>query len=81
MAMIAGLLLFALFKVIKNKKFILVISLLVLMVSLILPFVVKAPQEIDEPGKNELYCSAKKYYYRIYLAKLDDKCGRRQLNI
>jgi len=50
-AMIAGLLLFALFKVIKNKKFILVISLLVLMVSLILPFVVKAPQEIDEPGK------------------------------
>ena len=49
-AIIAGLLLFALFKIVKNKKVILSISLLVLIVSLILPFVIKAPQKIDEPG-------------------------------
>lgn len=49
-AIIAGVLLFILFKIIKNKKFILIISLLVLLVSLALPFIVKAPQIIDEPG-------------------------------
>jgi putative inorganic carbon (hco3(-)) transporter len=49
-AIIVGLLLFTLFKVVKNKKFILIISLLILLVSLIFPFVIKAPQIIDEPG-------------------------------
>jgi len=50
-AIIAGLSLFALFKIIKNKKFILATSILVLLISLVLPLVIKAPQEIDEPGK------------------------------
>jgi O-antigen ligase len=49
-AIIVGLLLFVLFKIVKNKKFILIISLGVLTISLILPWVIKAPQEIDEPG-------------------------------
>ena len=49
-AIIAGLLLLFLFKITKNKKFILIISLLIVFVSLVLPFIVKAPQEIDEPG-------------------------------
>jgi len=49
-AIIAGLLLFALFKIVKNKKFILVTSILVLLISLVLPLVIKAPQEIDGPG-------------------------------
>lgn len=49
-AIIAGLLLFVLFKIIKNKKFILVISLLIIVIAFILPFIVKAPKEIDEPG-------------------------------
>lgn len=47
---IAGLILLGLFKVIKNKKFILIISLMVLIISLIFPFIIKAPQQIDEPG-------------------------------
>ncbi len=49
-AIIAGLLLFVLFKIVKNKKFILGISLLIVIIACILPFIVKAPQEIDEPG-------------------------------
>jgi len=49
-AIIAGLLLFILFKIIKNKKFILVISFLILLISLILPLAIKAPEQIDEPG-------------------------------
>ncbi len=49
-AIIAGLILFILFKIIKNKKLILIISLLIVLISLLLPFVVKAPQQIDEPG-------------------------------
>ncbi len=49
-AIIMGLLLLIAFKIIKNKKFILTISLSILFVSLLLPFVVKAPLKIDEPG-------------------------------
>jgi O-antigen ligase len=49
-AIVSGLLLFALFRVIKNKRFILMVSLLIVLLSLIFPFIVKAPQEIDEPG-------------------------------
>jgi O-antigen ligase len=49
-AIIAGLLLFFLFKIIRNKKFILIISILVIVISLILPIFTKAPQKIDEPG-------------------------------
>ena len=52
-AIIAGLLLFLLFKIIKNKKFVLVISFLILLVSLVLPFLIKAPQKIDEPGTKQ----------------------------
>lgn len=49
-AIVVGLILLVLFKIIRNKRFILVISLGILIVSLILPFAVRTPEQIDEPG-------------------------------
>lgn len=50
-AIIIGLILFGLFKLIRCKKSVLCISLLIVLIALILPFITKVPEEIDEPNK------------------------------
>ena len=48
-AIFAGLIIFVVFKIIKNKKFILISSILIILLALLFPFVVKPPKIIDLP--------------------------------
>jgi len=49
-AIIAGLILFILFRLIKSKGFIKTISFLILIIAISIPFLTKAPNDIDEPN-------------------------------
>ena len=49
-AVFSGLIIFGFFKLVKNKKIIKTLSLLVVLIALIFPFIVPAPKEIDLPG-------------------------------
>ncbi len=49
-AMISGLLIFACFKLINNKKFFYFVSFSIILVSLLFPYVIKSPQTVDVPG-------------------------------
>ncbi|MDD3284876.1 MAG: O-antigen ligase family protein [Patescibacteria group bacterium] len=48
-AIFAGLIIFAVFKIIKNKKFILISSISIIILAFLFPFVTKAPKTIDLP--------------------------------